>query len=409
MERRSHVQEAQAFLKQKFPELPPQLRDEPDTEPQKVVLKKPRLQSPSRPPSSWTGPVKWTEQEIADLWVKKNRMQFANAVARIHCDFSNLPEHSNRSQLERDYEWLTDRRLYFYPQYGGFPWNVHKERPLRHSYRMSGDGAPKCIRGFQWSMLDSWQAGMREDTGPHLGIKSPPELGFRTLVTWLRNRDSIWSQLRSIQRCHNSHWERYGFKASQGWRGMTPELGCWWRLRFEHTQEPDEIASRAGHEVGYHGTAMYCMHSQVHAMNCFSGWATNVEGKAEVRGIFYMAPPQAHCCWNYMMYNQLTDDGWLYAPLLELAVDRDACQQVMRKITLHRGQKQRVCIPEYCKINAVYFPQVHITELLASDTWAWYVVEPGFQHMLEIDPWDSWEQIVQRSQHWAVSGDEPET
>ena len=126
----------------------------------------------------------------------------------------------------------------------------------------------------------------------------------------------------------------------------------------------------------------------------------------EVKGIFYMTPPRAHYCTTYMLYNQLDEtDGWLFAPLLELSVDKAGVDQDPdTTATLKRSVPQSLCNERTHVLNSVYIHQVHIVEMLASPAAESWTVEPGFVHQFEVDPDKSWPTLIEESERVGLGG-----
>lgn len=359
---------------------------------------------PKRPRSSHeTSEPRWTEKELGDIWNTPKVKEMAGIVRQqLHEDF-DLPRWMDKNRIQQTVWYVGGRSLWFYPG-SGFPWNEHKDQPLRHSYRTTGSTRPVIIQGSVWGSIDQWKAHLPVKHAP-CGLKRGVSEGFRRLVSWLWNRPHIWDKLQGIELIQRNHWLELGFEVNS-WL-ETPEVGVWWKLHFDFTRAHRDVAWDK-RVLGYHGSAMYVVGRVVAEQNLRSGWAENTEGKSTVRGIFYMNPAQAHCCANYMLYSMLDDqDGWLFAPLFELSVDRDGFVAKGRKATLHRSQDQRVCDEDTCRLNAVFIHQAHLVEMLAAPKASSWQVEAGWVHELEIDPTLSWEEVRRISKESAHSGAEP--
>jgi hypothetical protein len=338
------------------------------------------------------------------LWSKKSRRALADAVAAVARNWTMNPNFMSKDFLEKNFPWVDDSHLSFWPQCGTFPWNSHQERCLRHTFRSDGDRPPLMVQGFTWGTVTMWQNSAPEHQH-NIGFKRSPEEGFQNLVTWLWNREHIWNHLVSVAAVGQDHWRAHGVQV-ESLAPQDPEIGFWWRLSFSHTQDKETIESNK-RVVGFHGTSLYCLH-RICRQGMANGWSENKEGTSTASGVFYMDGGQAHCCTTYMLYNELVSDGWLFAPLLELSVDRQAAVASGMKCTLKRTQPQRICDQKHCLVNAVYIHQVHIMEMIASEAAWFYNVEPGFSFLLELDPDESMETITERSRTSAPRGSEPQ-
>ena len=133
---------------------------------------------------------------------------------------------------------------------------------------------------------------------------------------------------------------------------------------------------------------MYCLQRIVAENGAREGFAQNTVAGEPTSGVFYMRGPEAHCCENYLHWVMLDDDGWLFAPLLQLAVDetknaenRKSSAKVPRK-----NNSQRVADAEFVDLVAMYIHMVHITQVVLKPKACWIKAEPGFHRALEIDP-----------------------
>ncbi len=96
-----------------------------------------------------------------------------------------------------------------------------------------------------------------------------------------------------------------------------------------------------------------------------------------------------------MHYTMLNDDGWMCAPFLQILANTNDPEQ--RTQTLQRKVNQKITYAGLHQVNAVFIHLVRLTELLAEPGANWYSVEPGFHCAGEIDPWEDWCTIVERS------------
>ena len=104
---------------------------------------------------------------------------------------------------------------------------------------------------------------------------------------------------------------------------------------------------------------------------------------------------------GYMHYCMLNDDGWLVAPLLELCVDEQACHGTMKTVLKRKNKNtdctQRIAADTCVRLHSVFFHVMHVSELINAEKALWLVAEPGFHPLLELDPEEPWEDIVERS------------
>ena len=217
----------------------------------------------------------------------------------------------------------------------------------------------------------------------------PADEALLTLITWLRNRPAMWDPITSMERVGSSHFKQHGLNCYPSSLRCNPHC-YWWRVGLAGKFPPERT-------VGWHATSMYCLHRIVKQNGPQEGFASNTRDGKEVKGVFYMRGRQAHCCENYMHFSMLDDDGWLYAPLLQVAVDEAANEATGRISTLPRGQKQKCANAEFVDLVCVYILMVHISHLYHRDKNEKVNVEPGFHPALEIDPHEAWETIEARS------------
>ena len=247
------------------------------------------------------------------------------------------------------------------------------------------------VKGRKWEELKhNWcrQLGAGNEI---VGWLAPATAAFQTLLTWLRNRPPVWSRITRIDRVNPRHFEDHDWK-KDGSDWASDADSHWWRI-------PVSAAELAGRTVGWHATSMYCLQRIVHENGPQEGFAENTQSGKTVKGVFYMHGPQAHCCENYLHHVMLDDDGWLFAPLLQLYVDEELMRSKFGTTqTLRRGQKQRIAKKECVDLAAVYIHMVHISQVVLKPAACETLAEPGFHPLLEIDPYENWQSICARSQ-----------
>ena len=289
---------------------------------------------------------------------------------------------------------------------GSFPWNHAKGRPFRHTARCEGPWPPVVITGMTpWSIV-AWLRSRQAPTKFCIGSAVTQRQNFNDLASFIRNRPSIARNLRLIQRVRSNHFRNHRFQMDR-WLPERRELGRWWKLLFNYTES---TASRpTGHDVGWHGTSLYAFNRICEKQNLECGWAENIEKGKPASGIFYMNGPEAHCCLNYMSYNDVQGDGWLWGVLLQLDVDRKRFLEEKlpdQKAGLKRGCRQQIVTPKYCRLNAVYIHQVHISEVLCSDRHLQWWCEPGFLPMFEVTTSGNWEFVAKLAEMYKCRGAE---
>ena len=296
-------------------------------------------------------------------------------------DLVNMPEKENSEHLR------------FQARVGSFLWNSGSQKPAPHIrgwQHMATRGAVTVYGSKHDELIQGWCRSLDAECGKDVvGWMVPADEALPTLITWLRNRPAMWERITGMDRVYSSHFEQLGMSCSP--TSLRGDPGCyWWRVGLAGEFPPQRT-------VGWHATSMYCLHRIVKENGPREGFASNMQGGKDVQGVFYMQGPQAHCCENYMHFSMLDDDGWLYAPLLQVAVDEEANKQSGRTCTLKRKQKQRIADAEFVDLEYVYILMVHISHLCQRDTSEWVTAEPGFHPALEIDPHEAWETIKARS------------
>ena len=290
---------------------------------------------------------------------------------------------------------------------GSFPWNNYNDRCLRHSYRATGKFIPKVLQGQEWLSFHKWRESRNLPMKCGIGSLVTAGDNFVALATWLKDRPSIREHLRLITRVRWPHFRTFGMDKSQ-WRSMEPALGRWWKLYFDYTVDLMDLPK--GEELGWHGTTLYTLHRVCAKRNLECGFAENAQAGKIASGIFYMRGTEAHACLNYMLYNDVQNDGWLWGVLLQLVVRRTAFMNEKsgeQVATLKRRLPQQITLPNYCKLNAVYIHQIHISEVLCSAKDQWWNVESGFDPKLEISPESTWQEVINLSKYYNIQGVEP--
>ena len=283
--------------------------------------------------------------------------------------------------------------LCFIERVGSFLWNTFSEKPAPHIRGWANQTKRQAVNVYgskHDELKKGWCMSLTNDPKSELvGWLAPATEALPTLVTWLRLRPALFNAVGSMTCVDQAHFE--GHKIQSGTESLRADgCGYWWRLELDTRP----VAKRT---IGWHATSFYCLQRVVLEGGPREGFAENDEKGKTVKGVFYMRGPQAHCCDNYLHYVMLDDDGWLFAPVLQMAVDEDGMQATGKKTCLKRGQEQKITDPEFLELRAVYVHMVHISHLYLRPRSEWVTAEPGFHPALEIDPLEPWETILKRS------------
>ena len=329
----------------------------------------------------------------SELWIARKKgirptcMDECDALLNIKKTLYNKQDLVNMKEKENS------EHLRFQPRVGSFLWNSASDKPAPHIrgwQNMATRGAVNVYGSKHDELITGWCRSLDAERGKDVvGWMVPANEALLTLITWLRNRPPIWERITGMERVDGSHFEQLGMSSSSS--SLRGNPGCyWWRVGLA-----GEIPPQRG--VGWHATSMYCLQRIVKENGPRDGFASNTQGGTKVQGVFYMRGPEAHCCENYMHFSMLDDDGWLYAPLLQLAVDEEANVDSGRICTLKRSVKQRIANQEFVDLAYVYILMVHISHLYDRGRGEYVTAEPGFHPALEIDPHEAWGTIEQRS------------
>jgi hypothetical protein len=219
-------------------------------------------------------------------------------------------------------------------------------------------------------------------------------------MAWIQLRPAIATRVQEIRAVTSQMWEELGMPANGHRIGQT-KPGYWLRMTFKGvTARPTE--NYGGEEVrGWHGTSMYCIARIIEQMGLNDGFAENSQSGSVVKGVFYMHAAQAHLCESYMHYCMLNEDGWLVSPLLEICVNESACKGQMKTVLKRRQNgnncDQQIAADTCVALHSVFFHVMHVSEFISLGKDFWLIAEPGFHPMLELDPVEPWEAIVERS------------
>jgi hypothetical protein len=195
-------------------------------------------------------------------------------------------------------------------------------------------------------------------------------------------------------------WQELGMTIPGYMMGNT-KPGYWLRMTFDDVSyRPTEVYGSDAVR-GWHGTSMYCITRVIKQMGLSNGFAQNTQNGSVAQGVFYMHADQAHLCEFYMHYCMLNEDGWLVAPLLELCVNEAACKGFMKTVLKRRSNKskcdQQIADANCVRLHSVLFHVIHVSEIVSAEKALWLTAEPGFHPLLELDPDEPWEDIVERS------------
>ena len=350
------------------------------------------LISPARPVPT-DRPIRWTQKD----WVKDLSTSEESDIHDMLGLFFNGwkltgADIARESSLE-DVEHLKPQR-----RLGSFPWNEHSDKPAPHMRRDKGLRANCGLQGGAVGnkFWNPWVSAL----GGIVGWVSPLSGFLEVFRTWIHLRPEIACRVHEIRPVSPRMWESLHIRKPGYTIGQT-NPGYWLRMTLKGTQrEPNEVYG--GDAVrGWHGTSMYCISRVIHRMGLTCGFARNSQGGSVVQGVFYMHAAQAHLCEGYMHYCMLNDDGWLVAPLLELCVDEQACRGTMKTVLKRKNKNtdctQRIAADTCVRLHSVFFHVMHVSELINADKALWLVAEPGFHPLLELDPEEPWEDIVERS------------
>ena len=283
--------------------------------------------------------------------------------------------------------------LVFTARVGSFLWNTFSDKAAPHIRGWALQSKRQAVNVYgskHAELLSGWCKSLTSDAKSQLvGWLAPATEALPTLVTWLRLRPDLFGAVGSMTCVDQAHFESHQIQS--GKESLRADgCGYWWRLELDSTP-------LVGRTIGWHATSFYCLQRVVLEGGPREGFAENDEKGKKVKGVFYMRGPQAHCCDNYLHYVMLDDDGWLFAPLLQMAVDEAGMLATGKKTCLKRGQEQKITDPEFLVLRAVYVHMVHISHLYLRPRSEWVTAEPGFHPALEIDPMEPWADILQRS------------
>ena len=285
-----------------------------------------------------------------------------------------------------------DDHLRFFPREGSFLWNTFSDKAAPHHRGCADLLTRKCVRvsGHKFDEVrELWCKSL--GAGPDvMGWMCPATEALLTLTTWMWHRRPLWDRIFSMGLVDSSHFKNHNWQMENAW-WATEKNSYWWRLALTDTDVGDRT-------VGWHATSMYCLQRIVAENGPREGFAENTVAGQPTSGVFYMRGPEAHCCENYLHWVMLDDDGWLFAPLLQLAVDEEMNSLMKTSSTkVPRGNNQRVADAEFVDLVAVYIHMVHITQVVLKPKACWIKAEPGFHRALEIDPDEPWDDVCARS------------
>jgi hypothetical protein len=350
------------------------------------------LISPIRP-DPIDPPIRWKKNG----WVEDLT---PNEYAAIH----NVPSFAGQWRLAGDdiasMTKLTHvEHLMPQPCLGSFVWNFLSDKPAPHMRRDQGT-RPVC--GLQGGAVGNkhWTPWI-DALGSKVGWVSPLSSFLEVFRTWIQLRPAIAGRVRELRPVTPREWLELGMTTLGDTIGHS-RLGYWLRMTFNdvHTR-PTEVYGEDSVR-GWHGTSMYCIARVIQQRGLSNGFAQNAQNGSVVQGVFYMHAAQARLCESYMHYCMLNDDGWLVSPLLELCVNEKACIGKMVTALRRKGSSgsnttQRVADASHVSLHSVLFHIMHVSELIGADKSLWLNAEPGFHPLLELDPYEPWEAIVQRS------------
>lgn len=207
--------------------------------------------------------------------------------------------------------------LRFIERVGSFLWNTFSNKPAPHIRGWANQSKRQAVNVYgskHDELKKGWCKSLTNDsTSDLVGWLAPATEALSTLVTWLRLRPTLFDAVGSMTCVDQAHFE--GHKIQSGTESLRADgCGYWWRLELDTTPLVERM-------IGWHATSFYCRQRVVLEGGPREGFAENDEKGKKVKGVFYMRGPQAHCCDNYLHHVMLDDDGWLFAPLLQMAVD----------------------------------------------------------------------------------------
>ena len=286
------------------------------------------------------------------------------------------------------------------PRRGSFVWNFPSDKPAPHMRR---DEGTRHVCGLQGGAIGNkhWTPWI-DALGSKVGWVSPLSRFLEVFRTWIQLRPAIACRIRELRPVTPHAWQELGMMTTPGYIIGHSRLGYWLRMTFDDVNtQPTEV--HGGDSVrGWHGTSMYCIARVIQQRGLSNGFAQNSQGGKVVQGVFYMHAAQAHLCETYMHYCMLNEDGWLVSPLLELCVNEEACLGTMTTVLKRRGGggsncNQRIADANHVSLHSVLFHVMHVSELIGADKNLWLAAEPGFHPLLELDPYEPWQDIVERS------------
>lgn len=280
---------------------------------------------------------------------------------------------------------------------GSFVWNSKSDKPAPHIRRSEGSRPPQMIQGSNpRSWAQEWARSLNTAGQNIVAWEVPPERARLSLFFWLLSR---WAQLpedHEFESVSTVSWDTW-FRHLRFSEHHTSKrgIGTWFRMKFKDSRNPFQLLKhesvQAEERLGWHATSMYSFLRIAAQRSLDNGFAQNCDGKRVARGVFYMREARVHGCDNYMLYTMLDEDGWLYAPLVEI-VARVAADD-SRQTTLKRKLKQNITYGDCHRVNAMYIHMVHVTELARQPKDFFCSAEPGFHPALELGPHQSWQEL----------------
>ena len=122
-------------------------------------------------------------------------------------------------------------------------------------------------------------------------------------------------------------------------------------------------------------------------------------------GVYDHLLERAHLCSNYMMYSALDQkSGFMYAPLVQLRYPREDPHGRLH-VVRRSSANQNLSYADVCEVTHVWLHVTHVLEFYAGERNLMFMAEPRFARHLELDPDDSWQDIMQRSQRLGASAE----
>jgi hypothetical protein len=259
--------------------------------------------------------------------------------------------------------------------HGHMLWDPIAEHARGPVCRSEGSYPVMRLQRGDRSSITAWLQG-----GGHLGC-TPAQSSATAASWWVRSwinaREHVANQLTSFD------------EAVPPWQDIGH--GKWFVAAMRNVE-----MLPANRTEGFHGTSMHMLHRIV-----ARGMESSVSGvfvRGQQRfGVYHHVVERAHLCSNYMMYSALEHkSGFMYAPLVQIQYpqpDPHGRLNVVRRSSAN----QNLTYPDVCSVTHIWLHVTHVLEFVSGSRDLFIMAEPRFATHLELDPEDTWKDILQRS------------